>query len=138
MTSPWRASMSKIRRRREGDDLHGAAAVGAEQWVDLVDAFDEHGPASAAARVEAGGFRRVARAVVTVRLCVWFGDGLFGAVAAGFVGVMAAVADEVFALVGNVLGEFGKEVQRFEDLEVAGDAAEEGSGGEAERAAATQ
>ncbi len=100
----------------DGDDHHGAAALGAEQRFGLVDAFDEHGPASAAARVEAGGFRRVARAVVTVRLCVWFGDGLFGAVAAGFVGVMAAVADEVFALVGNVLGQLGEEVERFSGL----------------------
>ena len=31
----------------EGDDLHGPAALGAEQRVGLVDAFDEHGPAAA-------------------------------------------------------------------------------------------
>jgi len=31
----------------------------------------------------------------------------------------------VFALVGDVLGEFGQEVRRFKDLEVAGDAAVE-------------
>ena len=68
----------------EGGDLRGAAALGAEQRVGLVDAVYEDGPASAAKRVEADVFRCVAWAVVTVRLCVWLDDGLFGAVAASF------------------------------------------------------
>ena len=38
---------------------------------------------------------------------------------------MAVVADEVLALVGNVLGQFGQEVERPKDLEVAGYAAAE-------------
>lgn len=50
---------------------------------------------------------------------------MFAGQAAGLVGVAAVVADQVFALVGDVLGEFGEEVQGVEDLEVAGDAAEE-------------
>ena len=29
----------------EGDDFHGAAALGAAQRIDLIDALDEHGPA---------------------------------------------------------------------------------------------
>ena len=38
---------------------------------------------------------------------------------------MPVVADEVFALVGDVLGQFGEEVEGLEDLEVAGGTAEE-------------
>lgn len=46
---------------------------------------------------------------------------MFTGQAAGFVGVAAVVADQVFALVGDVLGELCEEVEGVEDLEVAGD-----------------
>jgi hypothetical protein len=49
----------------------------------------------------------------------------FGPQAAGLVGVLAEVADQVLAGLGDVLGELGDKVQGVEDLEVAGDAAEE-------------
>ena len=53
------------------------------------------------------------------------GSGVLGAETASLVGVVAIVADEVLALVGEVLDEFGQEVQGLEELVVAGDAAEE-------------
>jgi hypothetical protein len=31
----------------DGDDLHGAAAVGAEEWIGVVNVLDEDGPAVA-------------------------------------------------------------------------------------------
>jgi len=46
-------------------------------------------------------------------------DRLFVALAAHLVGVPAVVADELKALVGNVLGDGGDEVTRAENLEVA-------------------
>ena len=51
--------------------------------------------------------------------------GLFSAEAAGLIGVETVIADKVFALVGDVLGEFGQEVEGLEDIEVAGGGAEE-------------
>ena len=50
--------------------------------------------------------------------------------------VPAVVADQVLALVGNVLREFGQEVQRGEDLEIAAGAAAEVGAGRAGEAAA--
>ena len=66
--------------------------------------------------------------VVTARLGVRIGlvgGGLFGTEAAGLVGVMSVVADQVLALVGDVLGQFSQEVEGLEDLEVAGGSAEQ-------------
>ena len=51
--------------------------------------------------------------------------GALGALAAGFVGVAAVVADWVLAFVGDVLGDLGQEIQRAQDLKIAGDPAEE-------------
>ena len=46
----------------EGDDFHGAAALGAAQGVDLIDALDEDGPAAADGFGRAGNRRgRVGR-----------------------------------------------------------------------------
>ena len=58
------------------------------------------------------------------------GGGCFGSQPAGLVRVPAEVADEVLVGIGDVLGEFGDEVQGVEDLEVAGRAVKEvGAGG---------
>ena len=83
----------------------------------MIDLLDEHGPA-ASVRCGSGRGR--------------FGLlGIFGAVwaagprPAGPAGVVAVVADGVLALVGDVLEEFGQEVQRLVDMEVAGDAGEQ-------------
>ena len=38
----------------DGDDFHGAAALGATQRVGLVDAFDEHGPRRRSRRTGSG------------------------------------------------------------------------------------
>ena len=120
----------------EGDDLHGAAAARAAQRGGLVDALDEHGPAPA---IKAGR-RRDGRLYLLgcgVPDLVWVESGVFGSHAAGLVGIAAVVADEVLALVGDVLDQFGEEVQRPEDLEVAGHATKEvraGRLGEAQRA----
>ena len=109
----------------KGDDLHGPTALGAEQRVGLVDAFDEHGPASSVEPHRIGNDRLVL--VVPARLGgrIGLGGDLFGTHAPGLVGVVTVVADEVFALVGDVLGEFGEEVQGLKDLEVTGDASEQ-------------
>ena len=53
----------------------------------------------------------------------------FGAAAAGLVRVEAEIPHEVPSRIGNVLGELGDEVQRVEDLEVAGNIAEEVAAG---------
>ena len=45
-------------------------------------------------------------------------SGVFGADAAGLLGVVAVVADHVRALVGDVPGEFSEEIQGLEYLEV--------------------
>ena len=46
----------------KGDDFHGAAALGAAQGVDLIDALDEDGPAAADGFGRAGNRRgRVGR-----------------------------------------------------------------------------
>ena len=67
---------------------------------------------------------------------------ILGPNAALAVRVVTVVADQVLALVGNVLGEFGQEVQGSENLEVAprfatevgaGRAGESGSSGPARR-----
>jgi hypothetical protein len=83
----------------EADDLHAAAAAGAGQGIDLPDAFDEGGPASAG---------DVARCVVVFDIdgLVLVGVGL-GPPAAGLVGVEAEVADQVLAGLRHVLGDFG-------------------------------
>ncbi len=120
----------------EGDDLHGAAAARAAQRVGLVDALDEHGPAPA---IKAGR-RRDGRLYLLgcgVPDLVWAGSGVFGSHAARLVGVVAVVADQVLALVGDVLDQFSEEVQGPEDLEVAGHATKEvraGRLGEVQRA----
>ena len=62
------------------------------------------------------------------------GGGLFGTQSAGLVGVVSVVADEVLVLVGDVLGQFGEEVEGLEDLEVAGGGAEEVFAGRFEEA----
>ena len=102
----------------EGDDLHGPAALGAQKRVGLVDTLDEHRPAFA--NVTIAGVRLGVR----LRLVVLVLIALLGAEAACLVGVVAVVADEVFALIGDVLGEFGEEVEGIEDLVVAGHPAE--------------
>jgi hypothetical protein len=110
----------------EADDLHRRAALGAPKRVGLVDALNKHGPAAA---VESGrGGDRGVVLIVRVRLGVGiarFCGGLFGAKTAGLIGVMPVVADEVFAGVRDVLGQFSEEIQRLEDLEIAGHATKE-------------
>lgn len=89
----------------EGDDLHGAATVRAQQWSDLVDAFDEHRPPPGAPLVAAcrdGGDGRTGRLVVGRSDLVMAPAGLVrtlppGPQAPGLVGVAAVVADEVLA-----------------------------------------
>jgi hypothetical protein len=102
----------------EGDDLHGPAALGAQERIDMVNLLDKHGPATAVepGGVWLGGLRRW-------RAVGGLGNPL-GADASGLVGVVAVIADEVLALVGDVLGEFGEEIERFEDMEVSGRAGE--------------
>ena len=100
----------------EGDNLHGPAALGAQQRVGLVDALNEHGPTLAVGGVGSCAADVGLWPIVIVLI------GLFGSHAAGLVGVVAIVADEVFAMIGDVLGEFGEEVKGIEDLEIAGDA----------------
>ena len=103
----------------ESDDLHGPAALGAQQRVDLVDALDQHRPTLA-------DFSTVGvRLGVGLRLVVLVLIALLGTEAACLVGVVAVVTDEVFALVGDVLGEFGEEVEGIEDLIIANHTAEQ-------------
>ena len=62
------------------------------------------------------------------RLCIRIirvGARIFSAEAAGLVGIVAVVANQMLALVGDMLDEFREEVERLEELVVAGDAAEE-------------
>ena len=117
MTSPCRASTKAM--------IHGSAALGAEQRVGLIDAFDEHGPASAVEPHRIGDERRVL--LVTARLGVRIGlcGDLFGTQSARLVGVMSVVANEVLALVGDVLRECGEKVEGLEDLKIACGGAEE-------------
>ena len=110
----------------EGDDLHRAAALGAAERVGVVDVLDEGGPAAAGF----GGRERVARRqggrFDPIRAS---GGGEFGSPASGLVRVVPEVANQVLALVGDVLGEFGQEVQGLEELEVPADSGQEVAAG---------
>ena len=101
----------------EADDLHAAAAARADEGVDFPHVLDEGRPA--AAGLVGGGSAVVGPGGRVVR-----GVG-FGATTSRRTGVEAKVVGEVLSGVGDVLGEFGDEVQGIEDLEVAADAAEE-------------
>ena len=89
----------------ERADLHGAAALGAAERIDLVDAFDEHRPAAAfelrGDRGHGGGEGREGLAslhcggLAGVSGRYGLRGGLFGALAAGVVGVAAVIADNV-------------------------------------------
>jgi len=80
--------------------------------------LDEHGPA---APVEPGRFgnRGQGRCIAAGLSVGGSGGVLFGAEAAGLVGVAAVVANEMLVLVGDVLGQFGREVERLKELVVA-------------------
>jgi hypothetical protein len=112
----------------KADDLHGAAAAGALRRIDLPVALDQGRPATvgnAARCVIVVDFDDVAPLAVGP-----------GSQAAGRVRVPAEVADQVLVRFGDVRGELGDEVERIEDLEVAGHTAEEvGAGGPEEPAA---
>ena len=91
--------------------------------------LDEHGPASS---LELCG-RRDGRLLLLgagVAELVRGGaglvrSGLFGSYGAGLVGVVAVIADDVFAIVGDVLDQFREQVKGSQDLEVAGRGAKE-------------
>ena len=93
----------------EGDDLHGPAAFGAKQRIGLVDVPDEGGPTAAVepGRFGNGRLGRYSAAGLSVRTGR-AGGGVLGEEAASLVGVAAIVADEVLALVGDMLDEFGQ------------------------------
>ena len=97
-----------------GDELHFAAAFGADERVGIINALDERGPAEFFP-VRGGWWRHQRNSLADGR-----GTGsFFLPEAAGFVGVPAVVADQVFTGLGNVLGEIGNEIQRCEMLKIA-------------------
>jgi len=98
-----------------GDELHFATAFGAEERIGVINTLDEGGPAEFPA--DRHGRRQPGDDLAGGR-----GAGrllFFRPEAAGFVSVPAIVADQMFAGLGDVLCEFGDEIQRFEMLEVA-------------------
>jgi len=111
-------------------DLHGPAAVGAQQRVGLVDTLDEHGPAAAGVvlRPRCCGLLGGCGPTLTRRHAAPSPRGR-GVTPAGLVRVAAVVAGQVLAFIRDVLGKFSQEVERLEELEVAFDAAEEVAAG---------
>ncbi len=79
----------------------------------MPDPFDQRCPASAG---KVGPRRAVVVDLDDVGLLGVF----FGAEAAGFTGIPAQITSQVLSGVGDVLGEFGDEVQGIKDLEVTG------------------
>ena len=106
----------------ETDDLHLTAAARALQWVDFVHSLDQHRPSGNRAGTGAVGVRLLGIQRGTVeREFLRFGFvrlPLFRAGPPLPVRVPTKIANQVFALVGNVLRDFGQKVQGAEDLEV--------------------
>ena len=98
----------------EGDDFHLSAALGAAERVGVVNVFDEHGPAAVGTVYYRGLLSRIGGR----GYCIGGRGRGKSCRGAGLVGVAAVVADQVFAFVGNVLGQFGQEVQRGKELEI--------------------
>lgn len=75
----------------------------AQQRVGLVDAFDEHEPVAAVELGLLGEDRLVLAGAALMGIRIGLAGGLFGAEAASLVGIVAVIADKVFALAGDVL-----------------------------------
>ena len=102
----------------EADDLHLSGATRALQRVDFIETVDKHCPrGKRAARRRLLG---VARRTIDGGLERFGLDRLFAflAYAALPMRVPTVIANQVLALVWNVLRDFGQEVQRAEDLKV--------------------